>query len=128
MKKLLLAGLALAAMTGVAMAGTTMEATFGNTTTVKNAADGSTIAYHFKADNTYAAKATMTDGKTMDGTGKWEMSADGTQVCVTPDAAPEGQTPQKTCADYVDGKAVGDTWTIKNDQGQELTVSITAGM
>lgn len=122
-----LSGAALLALGGAAFAGT-MESTFGNTTTVKNGTTGDTIVYHFKQDGTYSAKATMADGTSSEGTGKWAMSADNSQVCVTPDTAPEGQTPTAQCAQYVDGKNVGDTWNIKNDQGQDLTVTISAGM
>ncbi len=117
MKKLACAVALGAAMTigGAALANDTLEATFGNTVTA-TAADGTVVAtYHMSSDNTF--HLSTADGM-MNGT--WR-EADG-QICTTVDGGEEG------CADLVDGKGVGDSWTATDSSGTELTFTIIAGM
>lgn len=115
MKKIFAAALAGAALfAGVAMADTISNA-FGNTLTTTGP-DGVTVRWMFNADNTYTMA--LPNGTTTAGT--WAQTA--TDLCVTPS---DGSGQQ--CAAVVQGKGVGDTWTLQNAAGQTVTVSIVAG-
>lgn len=115
MRKLFAAALAGAALFGAVAAADTIANSFGNTLTTTGA-DGVTVRWHFNADNTYSM--VLPDGTT--GAGTWTQSPG--QVCVTPN---DGSAQQ--CAQSVDGKNVGDTWTVQNGTGETITVSIVAG-
>jgi hypothetical protein len=91
-----------------------MAAYYGNTAEVKQA-DGAVLRYHFNADGSFALIAP--DGAKVSGTYK---VANG-KICLTPAGGQPG------CAPMVDGKKVGDTWDLTNDQGQKLSVTLKAG-
>lgn len=122
MKKLMLAAVA-ALIATPALAGT-MDATFGNTTTVTDS-KGQVVTYFFEADGTYSAKTTNAEGAMVEGKGAWAIEGD--MVCTTPAAMEGAPAPEKACGTYVDGKTVGDTWEITNTAGEKFTVTISAG-
>ncbi|MFZ4122054.1 MAG: hypothetical protein ACOYKM_10370 [Caulobacterales bacterium] len=115
MKKILAAVLAGAALFGAVAAADTITNSFGNTLTTTGP-DGATVRWHFNADGSYAMA--LPNGASA--TGTWTQSAE--RLCVTPS---DGSAQQ--CAPVVSGKGVGDTWTLQNDDGQTITVSIIAG-
>lgn len=92
----------------------TMKNAIGNTVTTTGP-DGATVKWYFQDGGQFAMKAP--DGTLVSGT--WEQK-DG-KICVTP----AGGAAQ--CADAVEGKNVGDSWTTTNGQGQTITVSLLAG-
>ncbi len=116
MRTILLAAAFAVAAAAPAFAADSMAPYYGNTAVVTDGA-GAVVKYQFNAGGTYAAIAP--DGARA--TGKYTV-ANG-KICLTPDTAgaPSG------CAPQVDGKKVGDSWEITNDQGQKLTVKIVAG-
>ena len=122
MKKLLLAAAAVL-VAAPALAGT-MDSTYGNTVTVTNS-KGAQTTLLFEADGTYTAKGQNADGTDMMGGGKWEVK-DG-KYCSTPNAVEGQPAPVESCTEYVDGKNVGDKWTQKDANGEDITVEISAG-
>lgn len=95
----------------------TIDSTYGNTLIATDANDVSS-AWFIDADNTYVI--TLADGSKAGGV--WSIADD--KFCLVqsaPAAAPQA------CFDYVQGKNVGDTWSVKNAAGDALTVSIKAG-
>lgn len=113
MKKLI-AAFALAAAMAVPAAAGTIENAFGNTLNVQ-LADGTALAFHFNADNTYVMK--LPDNSTVNGT--WALQNN--QLCLTP----QGGAPD--CHPDPGNHNVGESWTGVNGQGQEMTLSLTAG-
>lgn len=114
MKKVLAAVVMGAALfTGAAFADTLTNA-FGNTLTTTGA-DGATFRWHFNADSTYTV--ITPDGASVPGT--WTREGD--NLCVTPAGGAPAQ-----CAPIVDGKAVGDSWTVTTENGA-ITVALVAG-
>jgi hypothetical protein len=97
-----------------------MENTFSNTVVSTNA-KGETSNWYFNADNTYSVK--FADGHEFSGT--WHLAGD--KVCNTPNAVAGQPAPTETCVDYIDGKTVGDNWTIHDNNGGAYQVSIKAG-
>jgi hypothetical protein len=99
-----------------AFAADPMAAYFGNTAVVTDAT-GAVVKYQFDAGGKYTLVAP--DGAKLTGT---YTVADG-KICLKPaDPKTAGG-----CAPQTDGKKVGDTWDITNDQGQKLTVKLVAG-
>lgn len=114
MKKIVAAAVMGAALfAGVAMADTLTNA-FSNTLTTTGA-DGATFRWYFNADSTYSV--TTPDGASVSGT--WARTGD--TLCVTPTGGGAAQ-----CAPIVDGKAVGESWTVQTDTGP-ITVALVAG-
>lgn len=113
MKKLI-AALAFAAAAALPAAAGTIENSFGNTLNV-TLADGTTLAFHFNPDNTYVMK--LPDNSTV--SGSWALQNN--QLCLTP----AGGAPD--CHPDPGNYNVGDTWTGVNGQGQEMSLSLTAG-
>ncbi len=111
------AGIAAALMFGGAAfaASATMEATFGNTVTVADAAGNTLASYFMNADGTFSL--TGADGTTA--TGTWRETD--TDICLTVAGAEE------TCNPLASGHAVGDSWTAASSDGSTITLSITAG-
>ena len=114
MKKLFAAALASAALFAGAALADTIGSSFGNTLTTTGA-DGVTVRWMFNADNTYAMA--LPDGTTV--TGTWARQ--GADLCVTP-----GDGSGAQCAPIVEGKSVGDTWTVDTANGP-VTVALVAG-
>jgi hypothetical protein len=113
MKKSLFAAVAALCFAAPAF-GDAMTPFYGNTAEVKQP-DGVVLKYQFNADGSFALLAP--DGTKVTGTYK---VADG-KICVTPTQGQAG------CAPSVEGKKIGDTWDVTNDQGQKLTVTLKAG-
>lgn len=109
-----IAALALAAAVALPAAAGTMENSFGNTLNV-TLADGTALAFHFNADNSYQMK--LPDGSVVPGT--WAM--ENSQLCLTP----TGGAPD--CHPDPGNYNVGDSWTGMNGQGQQMTLSLSAG-
>jgi outer membrane protein assembly factor BamB len=113
MKKIVAAAVMGAALfAGVAFADTLTNA-FSNTLTTTGA-DGVTYRWAFNADNTYTVYTP--DGASLAGT--WTRT--GETLCVTPAGGAQ------QCAPIVDGKVVGDSWTVQTENGA-VTVSLVAG-
>jgi len=116
MRTLLLAAIAASALAAPAFAADAMATFYANTAVVKDSA-GVVLKYQFDANGKYTivtpdgAKAT---GSYTTANGKICLKAD------DPKVAPG-------CAPLVEGKKVGDTWDITNDQGQKLSVTLAAG-
>jgi hypothetical protein len=114
MKKVMAALAAGAVLMAGAAFADTMSASFGNTMTTTGA-DGVTVRWMFNADNTYTMA--LPDGTSLAGT--WARN--GAELCVTPNGGGD-----VVCAPVVEGKAVGDTWTVQTAAGP-VTVALTAG-
>jgi hypothetical protein len=113
MKTILAAAAGVALLSGAAFADT-ISASFGNTLTTTGA-DGVTVRWMFNADQSYTMA--LPDGATVSGT--WARN--GGDLCVTPNGGGEA-----VCAPIVEGKAVGDTWTVETATGP-VTVALIAG-
>jgi len=112
------AALALGAalMTSAAIAQTdTMQTAYGNTVVVTEP-NGAVLRYHFNADHSF--DVVLADGR--DAPGTYQI-ANG-QICLSY-AGREGAE----CTEYVTGKNVGDTWTQRGANGNQITVSLQAG-
>ena len=94
-----------------------MGAAFGNTLNAEFP-DGSSVALYADEDGTYT-------GTTSDGTeisGVWHLEGDNT--CF------ERQSPSPqpaVCTISLAGRSVGDSWSVDDNQGRTLTLSLTAG-
>jgi len=93
----------------------TMEATFGNTVTVADAAGNALASYFMNADGTFSL--TGADGTSAGGT--WRETD--TDICLTVTGAEE------SCSPLTTGQGVGDTWTATGADGETITLAITAG-
>ncbi len=113
MKKLL-ATLAIAAAIALPAAAGTIDNAFGNTLNVQ-LGDGTALAFHFNADGTYVMK--LPDNTAVPGA--WALQNN--QLCLTP----TGGAPD--CHPDPGNHAVGETWSAVNGQGQQMTLSLTAG-
>ncbi|MDO8290537.1 MAG: hypothetical protein Q7T44_15085 [Parvibaculum sp.] len=116
MNKRLICGLAALLFAAPAYANT-VDSTYGNTL-IATDAQGTSSAWFIEPDSTY--KITLADGSKVGGV--WSIADD--KFCTeqnSPAAAP------KACFDYVQGKNVGDSWSVKSASGEALTISIKAG-
>ncbi len=93
----------------------TMQTAYANTVVVTEPS-GSVLRYHFNADHSF--DVVMPDGRDVPGT--YEI-ANG-QICLTY----AGRTAAE-CTEHVTGKNVGDTWTQRGSDGNQITVSLQAG-
>ncbi len=105
-----LGGAALADMSG--LVGNTIEITTPN----------GVIKVQLHADMTY--QTTLPNGSTIKGT--W--ADQGGQLCYTQtDPPPQAGAPSPFCAPGMDGKKVGDSWTMSGPNGASMTQQVVAG-
>lgn len=111
----------------VALADDPMSNTYANTVTTKSSKTGQSGILLFNADGSYTANATGPDGKPFTYPGKWELKDNGGTICLTPQLPPNTpNAPGTSCSPLVK-HAVGDSWSVTNDQGETFAVSLTAG-
>jgi hypothetical protein len=120
---LALAGAFVLAAGTAAYADDVMANTYANTITTTDA-KGNKAALLFNADGTYTTNATGPDGKPVSIPGKWVVN--GGNICLTNAAPPGSPVPAASCSPVV-MHAVGDTWSVTNDQGAAYQVVLTAG-
>ena len=120
---LALAGAFFAVMGGAAYADDVMANTYANTITTTDA-KGNKATLLFNADGTYTTNAMGPDGKPVSIPGKWVVN--GGNICLTNAAPPGGAVPPQSCSP-VAMHAVGESWSVTNDQGMTYQVSLTAG-
>jgi hypothetical protein len=94
-----------------------MEGRYGNTQ-VMTGKDGKAMRARFNRDKT--VELTRPDGETMKG----EWALEGDQLCIKMTMM---LMSMKRCMPFVPDKKVGDTWTQKNPQGEEVSATIVAG-
>jgi hypothetical protein len=105
-----------ALMSSAAFAQTdTMQTAYGNTVVVTEPS-GSVLRYHFNADHTF--DVALPDGHTVPGT----YAINGGQICLSYQGRDAAE-----CTEHVTGKNVGDTWTQRGADGNQITVSLQAG-
>jgi hypothetical protein len=79
------------------------------------------IKVQIKADGTYQTVSAQ-------GTVKGTWKADGDKLCYTQtDPAPPAARPNPFCAQGMDGKKVGDTWTVPGPNNTTMNGSVVAG-
>jgi hypothetical protein len=110
-------------VSGAALADDPMANTYANTVTTKSAKTGQTGTLLFNADGSYTANTTGPDGKPFSYQGKWMLKDSGAAICLSP-TLPK---PPPTSCSPLEKHAVGDSWTVANDQGESFAVSLTAG-
>ena len=107
---LVYAGAAHADMSG--LVGNTIQLSGGN---------GFSVKVQLHADGTYQTT-------TAQGVVKGTWKDDGGKLCYTQtDPAPPAGRPNPFCAEGMDGKKVGDTWTIPGQNGASMKGSVAAG-
>jgi hypothetical protein len=117
-RTLVIGAAAAMALAGVAHAD--MSGLVGNTILI-DGVPGGPIKIQLKGDGTYQ---TVSGAGTVKGTWK----ADGGKLCYTQtDPAPPAGRPNPFCAEGMDGKKVGDTWTIPGQNGASMKGSVAAG-
>jgi hypothetical protein len=123
MKLAILAGVTLAFTTVAAFAGDQFAGMYGNTVIVKDD-DGSTSRVYINPDKTWEQR--MANGKVARGTYSWR---DATHFCivVTEPAPKPGEAADTECHEMTGDHKVGDTWTMKSDDGDLTELSIVAG-
>lgn len=119
---LALAG-AFALATTAAMADDPMSNTYANTVTTKSQKTGVTGTLLFNADGTYSANTTGPDGKPFAYKGAWTLKDNGAAICLTPTIP---NPPPASCSPLTK-HAVGESWSVTNEQGETFDVSMTAG-
>jgi uncharacterized low-complexity protein len=100
-----------------------MANTYANTVTTKSQKTGQTGTLKFNADGSYGADTTGPDGKPFAYKGKWTLKDNGATICLSPtlpNAPPPSCTP-------LTKHAVGESWSVTNEQGETFDVSMTAG-
>ncbi|MBV8979057.1 MAG: hypothetical protein JOZ13_16930 [Alphaproteobacteria bacterium] len=110
-----------------ALADDPMANTYANTITTKSQKTGQSGTLLFNADGTYITKATGADGKPVQIPGKWSLKDDGKTICLTPQLPPNTPNPPGTSCSPLQMHAVGESWSVTNDQGEAFTVSLSAG-
>jgi len=105
-----------------------MAFTYANTIKTTNKSTGDTATLLFNADGTYTANG-MAGGKPVQYTGKWATKDDGKTICLTPQLPPNAPAPPAgaTSCSPLQTHAVGDNWTVTNDQNMTFDISLTAG-
>ena len=66
------------------------------------------------------------DGKPVAYTGAWTTKDGGNTICLAP-KLPAGSPGSAPSCSPLQKHAVGDSWTVTNDQGETFDVSLTAG-
>lgn len=94
-----------------------MEGRYGNTQ-MMTGKDGSVMRARFNRDKT--VELTRPDGESMKG----EWALEGDQLCIKITML---LISMKRCMPFVPDRKVGDSWTQKNPQGEEVTATIVAG-
>jgi hypothetical protein len=120
LRELLIGAAAGLALAGVAHAD--MSGLVGNTILI-NGPPGGPIKIQLKSDGTYQTVSAA-------GTAKGTWKADGDKLCYTQtDPAPPAGRPNPFCAQGMDGKKVGDTWTVPGgpNGGPAMNGSVVAG-
>jgi hypothetical protein len=118
---------ALALISGAALADDPMANTYANTVTTVDKATGAKGSLLFNQDGTYSAAATGQDGKPNSYMGKWMLKDADKTICLTPNPPPDAKTAPPTSCSPLEKHAVGDSWSVTNDQNQSFDVSIIAG-
>ena len=96
-----------AVLSGVAMAGDTIDAMIGSKV-VYTYANGSVVVAEYSDDGTYTTDVA--------GGGSWTV--DGDELCIKTDDGDEG------CTNLAAGKGKGDSWEGKDAFGNDVTISI----
>ena len=113
---------------GAVYADDLMSNTYANTVSTTNKGTGVKGSLLFNADGTYTGKGTDASGKAVQYPGHWTVN--GGNICLTidmPANAPANMAmPKPSCSPLVK-HAVGDTWTVTNDQGETFDITLTAG-
>jgi hypothetical protein len=122
--------ISMAALTGAfvltasaALADDPMANTYANTVMTKSTKTGQAGTLLFNADGSYSAKTTGADGKTLQYQGKWALKDGGQTICLSPTLP---NPPPASCSP-LSTHAVGDSWSVTNDQGETFDVSLMAG-
>lgn len=121
-----LAGLIAFLAAGAAYAGDPMINTYGNTVVTRAEPAGATTDMMFNKDNSYTADTTGPDGKPLHYAGHWTLKDGGKTICLTAEAPEGAKAPPASCSP-LEKHAVGDHWTVTNDQKQTFDVMIKAG-
>jgi len=100
-----------------------MSNTYANTVTTKSQKTGAAGMLLFNADGSYSASGPGPDGKTMSYQGKWMLKDGGATICLSPTLP---NPPPTSCSPLMK-HAVGESWSVTNDQGETFDVSLTAG-
>jgi hypothetical protein len=116
----------LLAATTAALADDPMSNTYGNTVTTKSQKTGAAGSLMFNADMSYTAKAMDAKGQPVSYGGMWSLKDGGATICLAP-KLPAGTPGSAPSCSPLQKHAVGDNWTVTNDQGETFTVSLTAG-
>jgi len=121
MKRIAL-GLAAVVLSAAAAQADPLAMTYGNTVT-QTTQDGKTSITYVNADKTWERHSA--DGAVYKGTFTIQ---DDTHACFTVvDPAPKDAKGATNCVEIKPGHKVSDTWTEPMGNGQNLTISITAG-
>lgn len=123
----LAAGLAAIVASSAALADDPMASTYGNTV-VSSDSTGASASIFFNQDNSFTESVTGKDGKPVTLSGTWALKDDGKTICLTLNPMPgaTGAPPAPSCTPLT-AHAVGDTWSVTNDQKQTFSVTIKAG-
>jgi len=121
MKRILLATAAFALSAALAHAGDVFEGYYGNTVNITYP-DGKTAKAYVNPDKTYENH--RSDGLTLKGT--YEAKPDGT-VCFTQKEPPPPPEMKQPFCTKVDPHKPGDSWSSKDDKGNETKLTMTAG-
>jgi hypothetical protein len=103
-----------------------MSNTYGNTVTTKDHKSGASSQLMFAQDGTYTANATGADGKPVSFTGEWTLKDGGSTICLAPKLPANSPGSAPSCSP-LQKHAVGDSWSVTNDQGETFDVSLSAG-
>lgn len=121
MKRIALAAAAVALSASGALAEDLFAVAYGNTVT-QTMPDGSKTMIYVNADKTWEQH---TGGHVVKGTYAWK---DASHACFTvTDPAPKDPANATNCNQIEGNHKVGDTWTETMENGQTMTMSITAG-
>ncbi|MGN6517633.1 MAG: hypothetical protein ACTHLR_17540 [Rhizomicrobium sp.] len=103
-----------------------MANTYANTISTKSQKTGATATLLFNQDGTYTASATGADGKPVTYNGQWTLKDGGATICLAPQLPPNTPGSAPSCSP-LQKHAVGDSWSVTNDQGETFAVTLTAG-
>lgn len=121
---------AVALFAGSAYADDLMSNTYANTVNTTNKGTGAKGSLLFNQDGTYTGKTTDAKGNPVQYPGHWTVK-DST-ICLTVDmpanapADAAAQMPKPSCSPLVK-HAVGDSWSVTNDQNETYDITLTAG-
>jgi major membrane immunogen (membrane-anchored lipoprotein) len=122
MKRIALGLAAILLTTASASAADLFAVAYGNTVT-QTLPNGTKMTIYVNADKTWEQH--MADGKVVKGTYAWK---DDSHACFTEtDPAPKDPSKATNCNEIKGDHKVGDTWTEPMGNGQNITMSITAG-